>query len=532
MLVVLDTNAFWGDVHATRKLLRSVLDDAQGQQKLEVFVPQVVLDELDRQFGERTRSAVKKLNKAIGEQELRRLGIEPPTEAEVDEPGIAGYRETLKKRLVDAGTTILPTPDDLSQALAWAIAKRKPFKTSGVGMPDAVLWLTVLALADEREDEIILVTTNTDDFGEKDDSDRLAEVLRDDLEQRGCPRDRVRLVVGIDAFAEELGERDQAALEKAVRLSTSSDARDAVVEALAFEHVGADVLELEIEVDEPAQITATDVGEIDVGSAAELPGGLLRVDADATVEVSLDFLIAREDLGTAERLAGIDIVDSEFNRTYADAVTTVTLVVPVAIDADDGGISAHARLDLAELAPSERVRRALRDDLLDLLETVAAELRGSHLEDYRPDAPLESDIEELEILHVYGGGHAHLLELMDNDGDGVLVHLGVEVDADIQWVVTAPSPFDAEHFAASALNEESNAPILQDVDSATPLEIDLTARWDRGSRWHDVEINTARLEVREAQRRRERPTAAEDLMADEFDRPNEAGEVPQDDSQT
>jgi rRNA-processing protein FCF1 len=47
VLVVLDTNAFHSDVHATRPRLRGILDAPLKQAAFEVFVPEVVLRELD-----------------------------------------------------------------------------------------------------------------------------------------------------------------------------------------------------------------------------------------------------------------------------------------------------------------------------------------------------------------------------------------------------------------------------------------------------------------------------------------------------
>lgn len=48
MVVVLDTNIFYTDIRANWLLLRSMLDDALAKGAFELFVPEVVLRELDK----------------------------------------------------------------------------------------------------------------------------------------------------------------------------------------------------------------------------------------------------------------------------------------------------------------------------------------------------------------------------------------------------------------------------------------------------------------------------------------------------
>jgi rRNA-processing protein FCF1 len=66
MLVVLDSNAFRGDVRADRSRLRSILDGALAKGAFELFVPEVVLQELEKQFAQRSKKVVRDINKALG----------------------------------------------------------------------------------------------------------------------------------------------------------------------------------------------------------------------------------------------------------------------------------------------------------------------------------------------------------------------------------------------------------------------------------------------------------------------------------
>jgi rRNA-processing protein FCF1 len=57
MLVVLDSNAFHADARADRSLIRSILDEALPKGSFELSVPEVVLQELDKQFAQRSKKA-------------------------------------------------------------------------------------------------------------------------------------------------------------------------------------------------------------------------------------------------------------------------------------------------------------------------------------------------------------------------------------------------------------------------------------------------------------------------------------------
>jgi hypothetical protein len=74
-----------------------------------------------------------------------------------------------------------------------------------------LIWETVLTVAkesreldavrDQGTDRVVLLSTNTKDFGREDGE--LADELREDLEALGCPRDYVRLVSDLRRFNDE-----------------------------------------------------------------------------------------------------------------------------------------------------------------------------------------------------------------------------------------------------------------------------------------------------------------------------------------
>jgi PIN domain len=515
VLVVLDSNAFNGDLRADRSRLRSVLDGAVAKGIFELYVPEVVLQELDKQFTVRSKKVVGEINQALGEREeqLLELGLSGPDEMVYDKTGAAEYRSTLEKRLKLAGARILPLPADLSVTVKWAVARRKPFKQQGDGFPDAAIWLSIIELAAQRPDQaLVFVSDNTKDFAESKQDTRLAEMLCDDLVERGLARDQVRLVPGIDPFAKELAEASATATTRAEELAAAGAFEPGIERMLMWSHQDKEVLDLGVELDNDPQVVGWDLESLAIEDASQLPAEHLLIRARAEVELSLDLLIYRGDYYSADDDASLfRVTDPDFNESYVEASSSVTVVLDVEMTSDLDGSDVEVDLLGIALAPAEIVHRALRGrGRADLWEVLLPTLEKHGIDEYQPEERIGSRIEEIMILSLRGGGPLRLVELIESEGDQHVCQLAADLDADLQWTSFAPSPFDAEYFAGLALNESSGAPILQGYESPTPLSADFTAVWDDEHGWHNVEVNLLKLDDAETKRRSERMSAEEE----------------------
>lgn len=524
MLVVFDTNVFYGDVHADRSRLRSILDSAAEEELFEVLVPEVVMQELDKQYPRRAKKVIKAVNKALGEHstELQELGLEGPTPMSRDDYNAETYRASLETRLTKAGTRVLSVPGDLSPAVPWAVRRRKPFKETGEGFPDAAIWLTVLELAGSTGDEIVFVSNNTNDFGDGQEPVGLGPDLQQDLVDRGRPRDQVRLVPGIGPFADEVAIRRDAADTLARELVESRRLDDAIEKALLWLSVDKAAMDLGVDLDDDPQITALDIDELHFEGAAELPGERLVIHAKAEASVLVDLYIFKPDYYAIEDNEGLlfSVSDPDWNDQFLEAQAEVTLDVDLEITADAGLSDVEVEAVAVVLAPIEIVSRALHGRRrAELFEVIRSELPSWPIESYAPEARIESDIDEVHTTSVVRGGDVRLVELIETEGDTHVCQLEVRVEADVEWVSSAPSSFDADHFSSLALG--GDAPILQDVDSSVPLVVDLTADWSPGCGWHNLTANRVALDEGEQKRRGARRSASEDFLdtlENDFDR--------------
>lgn len=512
MLVVLDTNAFYSDVHGTRPRLRGILDAPLSQAAFEVFVPEVVLRELDKQFARRSKKLVREMNKALGEfrNELAALGLAPVERRQVDDDAVKQYRHELEQRLTKAGVEIMPIPQDLSAALDWSVNRRKPFKDTGEGLPDAVIWLSILELASTRTDTILFVSSNRKDFAEDGSTTELAAPLKEDLRARKRPAGQVRLVPGIEAFADEIATT--ASLEVARNLASGGGFDEVVETAILFSRLDGEILDLDVPLDSDPQVTALDIERLDIVDAAELPGGDILAHASAEISVELDLLIYRADyyaMGEWTR-AYIHTVNAAFNEHYVQAETSVSLRMSLTITSAPDGTTSQTQIDTFSLAPVELVNRALRgrsgDELTDELR---ASLDGHTVEDYIAEEPIESSLDEVIVNTVTRIDRIRFVELLEEEDESYAVALETSAEVDVQWASHAPTAFDADRFAALALNESSDAPILQDFDAAVPIDVRFTARYDDEHGWHILELDRVSLDEDEREQRSNRLTAAD-----------------------
>lgn len=523
MLVVFDTNVFHSDVHGTRPSLSGILDAPVNQAAYELFVPDVVLQELDKQFAQRTKRLTKDINKSLGDhnKELVKLGMDRLDLVEVDATAVSTYRTKLESRLSSARVGVLPIPNDLSPAVEWAIQRRKPFKESGEGFQDATIWLTILELAVARPDRIVFVSANTSDFAEPGTKSELAEALKDDLHARGRPRAQVRLVPGIDAFAAEVAAL--ATTEASLALEKSPELKAAIEAAVLYSHLDRNVLELGLPLDFDPQVTNFEILELDLSSISELPAGDLRVGATVEADVEIDLLIPRGGFATiAERvLERVKTLNANHSETYVQALAEVTLTLGLTVTTTPDGARSQVQLESVRLAPAEILRRALtgspRQELNDEIGIV---VDGHGVDSYIPDARIESELDNVCVNGGIGVESIRVIEVLDDDEQSYAAVLEARLEADVEWAANAPTPFDADHFSGLATSGTPDAPVLGESDSMCPLVLLFTARYDDARGWHEIVVDELKLDENEQARRSSRMTAAEEFLID-LEHPNE-----------
>jgi hypothetical protein len=489
LIVVLDTNIFHGDVHARLMRLSLVLDGA-AHGDFEIVIPEVVVKELVHQFPTRVKAAVEEAHRSLGriQREFRPLGLQGPAEVNVDIEGLVkSYEESLRQRFSGRHCRVAPTPD-LSSSIEWAVAGRKPFKDSGVGIQDAAIWLTVVGLAAKGQDTVVLVTQNTADFADPGQTTRLAPEMLSDLRASGIPEDRVRFVHSLDDLIQDLITPLSSADRRAERIMADpllvGRLRSAVASAIRERRVDPYDLDYDVDLLDWPRIVAGTLDQPVVFSIGAAEGDRLWMMIRAYGDVRLSATVQREladdvaDMLSAEIGEG-SIGDETISIEWATAIR-VECAVTTDTDIDEPEVSIYA-LDL--LTPPERLQRNLDSNGIGDLGLLLAD-SGHYpkpVRDYTPRASHGSPLDLAELVS-FSLTEAVLDQMQDSDDVALLRAYGT---GSVHWISTSPTPEAIAEFAPDA---EAPTAVLDEIADDEPIEMSFRATPDPDGGWFDVEI--------------------------------------------
>lgn len=166
MNVVLDTNIYCAD-YRLRGGAFQIFWEAQTRIPIQLYVPEVVQDEIIGSFRRHLAEAAQSLNKV--ERAWSRLVDLPtfktPAAGDLDQY-TSRYKGYLNGKFQERNAKTLSYPDVSHHELVQrAIDRRKPFSENGSGFRDALIWMSVVALQAEVCDTVVFVTKNSKDFG-------------------------------------------------------------------------------------------------------------------------------------------------------------------------------------------------------------------------------------------------------------------------------------------------------------------------------------------------------------------------------
>jgi PIN domain len=251
-VLVVDTNALWSE-NSEKPFQHSVkwqtlLLAAEKYPHVVFVVPDVVVHELARHEAQRLKSSRSEGAKALGTARaaLTRAGLSFP-----DLPTVTQIRAVplenrhhiahrMRTLLAGAGITVAPIPAiDHAALLAWSLDEHPPFDSTDKGYRDALIWLTVRAIAAAQPDGTSIIFACTDnDFTEKDgDSRVLCHELVGDLNQ--FTTNTVTTMTSLHAAINELP--DEPDLEPDIDDADTADVLAAVIEAACDRLIGEEI---------------------------------------------------------------------------------------------------------------------------------------------------------------------------------------------------------------------------------------------------------------------------------------------------
>ena len=197
--LVLDTNVFVQDFRMEGAAFSALLNNYKVVAD-SVIIPKVVYQETINQFSKKLEIEANALNKAS--KNITRLTGVAATNI-VDTDGIIeSYIKHFDSKFKSIEHEITEYPDISHEKIAAKAIKRlKPFKSTGEGYCDALIWETILQLlVNDTDSNVIFITNNKKDFLE---GDSLSRQLKAELDDSDISQDRVTIHLTLKEFVAE-----------------------------------------------------------------------------------------------------------------------------------------------------------------------------------------------------------------------------------------------------------------------------------------------------------------------------------------
>lgn len=187
MDIILDTNVINGDFLLKGLDLEKLCITAKENDHV-VCIPKIVLIEMEKHYIQALKEGYKQMERGANIfEKLINAAVERIVTIKELDSHTSNYHKVLRERIKELGIKILPIPRDINGTIInKAVYRRKPFKESGVGFPDALIWHTILQTAKRFSGDmavssprIIFITDNHNDFCKSADCELHSDLIEE-----------------------------------------------------------------------------------------------------------------------------------------------------------------------------------------------------------------------------------------------------------------------------------------------------------------------------------------------------------------
>lgn len=351
MDIILDTNSLYNDFLLNGADINKIVIKARNKGH-NVCIPEVVTHEIIKHFGNAADGAYKHIEKGLKDYE-RATGesLKSPLTKELLDAQIKGYPRKLRKRIKELGITILAIPEGQEHTLmVKAVNRKKPFKDSGVGFPDALIWTTILKRAEKFSEEeavasprIIFVSNNHKDFCGSDKFDLHPDLCKE-LIAMGIRPEVIKIVPSIEETSKMLFvSSDEIVKKDIVRYVSASDFKSSelykeitkrIMKYLPFKSFQPEELGLPESFEDPSIDMFDEDFEFVLDSVEILSNTEISIKWDVSLTCLFDFYVYRGDLSYFEDDMP-SVYDWDWNKHYVAAQKEKNVWFTVEIIADE-----------------------------------------------------------------------------------------------------------------------------------------------------------------------------------------------------
>ena len=335
MHVIVDSNIIIRERFGLSVQFRELLSTLSvGQHRL--YVSKVVIEEAVAEFERVFDKSVREVQGGF-KTLSGRLGIDVHSNVQlVPDKGemTTALRKRLEKSFFAPLCSVLEYPNTSHELLVKrASARRKPFKESGSGYRDSLIWETTLNLASKVEADVALISNNSRDFGDENVAGNLHPSLIEDMGIRGLSKGKIVLYSSISDFMKDHVSPILAILQDFNQMLSTPDLEEPIILAIQETLSGVEWSPEELNLPEGYEAIYLDViegiSEIEVTDARELPDGKSLVSMEANLDCSFTLLVSKMDYQPLEDIRELSIIDPDWNRYYSYAAFSLSLLASI-----------------------------------------------------------------------------------------------------------------------------------------------------------------------------------------------------------
>lgn len=344
MKVVLDANIIIADFNMQSPNFKILLENAK-KGRLDVEIPEVVLDEAFNKFKQRIEKSQDIVNSEIQKfNKMCKATIDVPFSDDLISTVIEDYKNRVAKIIADNKITLIAYPKTDHRYLAKkAMLSKKPFNTNEKGYRDCLIWENIKSLISEEDvdiassPELVFITDNHTDF--VSNTDQLHLDLVKELEEEGLKNDSIVIYPSLGEFNEKVAKLflTQASIFEG-RLKNNEfwdfELKSLIDEFLFKEFVGSELSNYYEYApganSEPTVSSIDDDYKIDNISVRKLSSDEYIVDVNFDLETELDYFVDKSDYYSSDEVE-YSVIDYDWNEYVVHASNSSTISMSVTL---------------------------------------------------------------------------------------------------------------------------------------------------------------------------------------------------------
>lgn len=329
MKIILDTNAIVSNFRMDSPNFQVLLENSKNG-KDQIYIPQIVLDEVINKYGQRINAIKSTTEREINIYNQLTKGTKKRIISKSDiDTDIKKYSEYVEQLINESKIIKLPYPKTPHEIIAKrAMHKKKPFNSNGAGYRDNLIWENIKELLTQDQEvlilpELIFITNNYKDFATKEFE--LHPDLINELENEYYNSESIQIFSKLGEYIDKEAKvhlEQEKKIESKLKNNELDDLNlNYITSRYLFDNfinyeLNSDEIELRWEFENPSISSISEDYEINDISVKKLSDTKILVDLSFDLEVYLDVFIYKMDYWGMDDEEKPSISDSDWNDHY------------------------------------------------------------------------------------------------------------------------------------------------------------------------------------------------------------------------